>query len=819
MIHNPEIELAKDFVNYTNRNIFLTGKAGTGKTTFLHNLRDTSFKRMVVVAPTGVAAINAGGVTIHSFFQMPFGPVITDRLPISKLQNKETGFKQKFSSNKIKIIKSLDLLVIDEISMVRADLLDGIDEVLRRYKNRNLPFGGVQLLMIGDLQQLAPVVKEAEWSMLKPYYETVFFFSSKALQESKPINIELKHIYRQKDEHFIKILNEIRDDCLSEESVNKLKKRYIPSFSPENNDGYITLTTHNANADSINNAQLKKIETKEFHFKAIIKGKFSEYSYPTKEDLYLKVGSQVMYVKNDSSLEKRYYNGKIGKILKFEDEIVFVKSPEDDEPIEVGVEKWENVKYSLNETNKEIEESVVGSFTQHPLRLAWAITIHKSQGLTFEKAVIDAKAAFAHGQTYVALSRCKTLEGLILSTQISDSGIICDRKVMSFNRDIEQNQPGEKVLNQSKQAFQISLLDELFNYKPLQYQINKLKKTVEENNRIIEGDLLLKLNEIQSSGIELINIADKFSKQIRQLSISETDIEKNSTVQERIQKAAAYYVDKTKTQLLFPLEDATFTSDNKEVKKSVKKTLDKIHEIISIKNICLNQCLNGFILKDYLLVRAKSSLEDVKAKSKLKSKTKHVLTENPELYRYLREWRTSCATEEDVPAYRILSEKAIIGITNNLPGSIKQMNAIKGIGQKKIKKYGNDILTIVLDYCKDAGLSVGKDEIAIPDSKPQKGSKEISYEMFKSGKSISEIAKERDYANSTIEGHLAYYVKSGDLELKQLLSEEKISIILNYYKKHPDAFMGEVKNALSIDVSYSEIRFVQSYFHKGKSKF
>ena len=373
-MHNPELKLAFDFVQFTNRNIFLTGKAGTGKTTFLHNLKNTLFKRMIVVAPTGVAAINAGGVTIHSFFQMPFGPILPGRL-----ESSENKFVQKFNKKKINIIRSLDLLVIDEISMVRADLLDGIDTVLRRYKNKTLPFGGVQLLMIGDLQQLAPVVKDNEWSMLRNYYETVFFFSSAAFKQSNAISIELKHIYRQQDNSFIKILNEIRNDKLSAESIKTLNERYQPGFSPDNDDGYITLTTHNANANKINEEQLKKVKSKTYTFEAEVNGQFPEHSFPVNQFLELKVGAQVMFVKNDSSPEKRYFNGKIGMITGFSGEIINVQCPEEDEPIAVTQETWENIRYSIDEKTKAIEEETMGSFIQHPLRLAWAITIHKSQ--------------------------------------------------------------------------------------------------------------------------------------------------------------------------------------------------------------------------------------------------------------------------------------------------------------------------------------------------------------------------------------------------------------------------------------------------------
>ncbi|MDZ7742909.1 MAG: PIF1 family DEAD/DEAH box helicase [Bacteroidota bacterium] len=409
---NKQLQLAFDFVQYTGNNIFLTGKAGTGKTTFLHNLKKQSPKRMVVVAPTGVAAINAGGVTIHSFFQVSFGP----QVPGYEEQGAGAAYK-RFSKEKINIMKSLDLLVIDEISMVRADLLDAIDAVLRKYKNRRQPFGGVQLLMIGDLQQLAPVVKEDEWHILQQHYDTPFFFSSQALQQTSFTSIELKHVYRQSDQDFIELLNKIRDNNLDQQVVDVLNTRYIPGFKADE-QGYITLTTHNAKARNINESRLQRLPGKTESFIAEVHGKFPDYNYPTDEKLVLKEGAQVMFVKNDPSPDKEYYNGKIGKIKSFVDDCVLVECPGENFTIQVVPVEWQNVKYGLDPETKAITEEIEGSFTQVPLKLAWAITIHKSQGLTFEKAIIDAEAAFAHGQVYVALSRCKSLEGLVLSSKI-----------------------------------------------------------------------------------------------------------------------------------------------------------------------------------------------------------------------------------------------------------------------------------------------------------------------------------------------------------------------------------------------------------------
>src|SRR4030042_2353673 len=397
--NNPDLHLAFDFVQCTNRNIFLTGKAGTGKTPFLHNLKRSAPKRMIVVAPTGVAAINAGGVTIHSFFQLPFHPHVPVHylkpgyLPESPEQQGSQVYK--LSREKINIMKSLDLLVIDEISMVRADLLDAVDGILRRYKDHDQPFGGVQLLMIGDLQQLAPVVREDDREILDRYYDTTFFFGSLALRQTNYVTIELKQIYRQNDPEFIKLLNKIRDNQVDSDTLNQLNKQYDPHFIPDSDSGYITLTTHNAQAQLINNSKLDKLPGKAKVFKAIISDDFPEYSYPTAYELHLKAGAQVMFVKNDISKEKLYFNGKIGRIERFEDEAILVQCPGEALPIMVEKAEWQNMKYSLDEETKEIQETVIGTFTQFPLKLAWAITIHKSQGLTFEKAVIDARAAFA----------------------------------------------------------------------------------------------------------------------------------------------------------------------------------------------------------------------------------------------------------------------------------------------------------------------------------------------------------------------------------------------------------------------------------------
>ena len=446
MEKNPELRHAWDFVEHTGISIFLTGKAGTGKTTFLRTLKEKSSKRSVIVAPTGVAAINAGGMTIHSFFQLPFSPYIPNTIV-----KREYGV----SKEKRNIIKTLDLLIIDEISMVRSDLLDAIDSVLRRFKNPTKPFGGVQLLMIGDLQQLTPVVTDEDAHMLKPHYSTPYFFGSHALAQIPYVTIALKHVYRQQEDAFLNILNHVREGRPTAEDMQRLNARYDPNFRPE--EDYIRLTTHNAMADNYNDSQLAQLATPSYNFKAEIRGTFPEYSYPTSEILTLKAGAQVMFVKNDSSPLRQYYNGRIGRVKRIDKEQITVHCPGDNFDITVTPQEWENTRYVINKETKEIEPEVQGMFRQYPLRLAWAITVHKSQGLTFNNVKIDfTGGVFAGGQTYVALSRCTSLQGISLQEPIRRENIFVRTEVTNFARNYNN-------LNIINSALQESKADKQYN--------------------------------------------------------------------------------------------------------------------------------------------------------------------------------------------------------------------------------------------------------------------------------------------------------------------------------------------------------------------
>jgi len=809
---NPQLELAFNFLQYTNQNIFLTGKAGTGKTTFLRNLKKQSPKRMVIVAPTGVAAINAGGVTIHSFFQMSFGP----QIPVNPDQprqvvvpadgNVAAGIK-RFSREKINIMRSLDLLVIDEISMVRADILDGIDEVLRRYKNRFKPFGGVQLLMIGDLQQLAPVVKEDDWAILKPYYDTCFFFSSHALKRSKFMGIELNHIFRQSDQRFIDLLNKVRENRMDATTLQELNQRHIPGFNPEEKEGYITLTTHNYQSQQINDSKLGQLVNKSYRFKAEVQGDFPEYSYPTDPELELKVGAQVMFVKNDT--EKRFYNGKIGKITNINDETIEVQCPGDYLPMDVEKAEWQNAKYTLNETSQEIDEEVVGTFTQFPLKLAWAITIHKSQGLTFEKAIIDARASFAHGQVYVALSRCKTLEGLVLSSPIAEFSVKNDTTVIKFSDDVERNQPGPAELELSRKEYVKQLLGDLFDFKPMERQIQYLLKLWEEHQSQLLGTLKLNLQGMTIPlQTELINVAEKFENQIRQLIASTPNAEENEQLQERVKKAADYFSGKLISIVEEPFSAATFDTDNKVVRKSFNDAADKLRKEIHTKKVCLELCKGGFNLKTYLETKSKSAIEIPESGRKGSSSSgASSFTMHPEFYSLLKKWRDEKADLLNVEIRRILPQKTLHDIVQTLPASKNELKAVKGMGGTRMQQFGKELLEMVIAYRKQKGLELpigAEKEI----EKAGLSSQETSFELFKKGKSIPEIAKERGMAVSTIEGHLAHYVGTRELNIDQVVEPQKSKAILDYLEKHKVHGSSEIRSALGNDYSYSEIRFV-----------
>lgn len=703
---NEQFDLAFNFLQNTGTHLFLTGKAGTGKTTFLKRLKEVSPKRMIVVAPTGVAAINAGGVTIHSFFQLPFGPYIPS---VGVAGNQSNNYSNKFSRDKINIIRSLDLLVIDEVSMVRADLLDAISDVLCRYKDRTKPFGGVQLLLIGDLQQLAPVAKDEDWNLLKDHYASTFFFDSKALSESTYFSIELTHVYRQSDSVFINLLNNIRENCFDDETLQQLNRRYIPDFNPDDKQGYITLTTHNYQAQQINNRKLAELPGKSYRFTAEINNDFPEYSYPTDDNLELKCGAQVMFVKNDSSGDHRYYNGKIGKIVFINPNKITVVG-EDGNEIQVEKETWSNVKYTINQETKEITETIAGTFSQYPLKTAWAITIHKSQGLTFEHAIIDASAAFSHGQVYVALSRCKTLEGLVLSSPITRNAMIKDLRIQEFSSSVAEKQPGKEQLEKAQQHYFEELVTELFNFGSIQQRLQYAAYMVYTHLQKLYPELNTQYANTRDAFRSVITeVGGRFQQQLSRMISENPNYLQDEMIQERVRKGVAYFIEHIDSLCSSLEENSAVEIDNKESRKAVNNAIGKFTEELHLKQETLKACKEGFSIARYLSAKSKASIEPPAAAKKRSERSsqpaKATISSDilhPELYNSIKRWRYELATEKELPPYTILQQKALLGIVNTLPTNSRELLAIPGIGKKVIENYGSILLGLVEEYKKQS---------------------------------------------------------------------------------------------------------------------
>ena len=802
VIKNEKIEMLNRFVQNTDVHIFLTGKAGTGKTTFLRNLTLNTHKRMVVVAPTGVAAINAGGMTIHSFFQLPFGPIVPDTGTVSKSLPVASLNAQKINKTKLKIMRSLDLLVIDEISMVRADLLDAVDAVLRKARRNKKAFGGVQLLMIGDIQQLAPVARPNEWELLQPYYKSVYFFDSNVLQNNPYICIELDHIYRQNDGDFIEILNQVRNNCLDMRNLDMLNSRYLPDFNPNDNDGYITLTTHNYQADDINEEKLKTIKSDMLTFKAMVQGIFPENAYPTKEVLELKVGAQVMFVKNDPSSEKQYYNGKIGKIVSYnEDEGLMVQC--DDVVINVTPVQWQNFEYTLNEETNEIEEKEIGTFTQIPLKTAWAITIHKSQGLTFEKVILNAELAFTHGQVYVALSRCTSMNGLILKSKISRNVLFNDNVINNYVNNIPSLEPDEEKLLKEEWNFYHHTIIELFTFNNLELHINRLAKAVRENDNIFGKETVDKITERrQSFRTKIVDVSIKFYRQVESILAQQNDTNL-SFLQERIKKASTYFFDKLND--LENIGDLIHETDNKNVNASIKEILNVIREILYIKTACLDVTKNGFDLEKYLDVKNKKIIESEGLKtSKLKSKT--VDKKDKPLLDKLMRWREEKSFELDIDEFRVLPKSVLTEIVRKKPVTIKELKAITKLGATRIKSFGADIVNIVLQFQgleqKDFDDEESKREINLSRSESE------TLELLDEGYSIDDIAKERGLSRGTIESHICKIVKNKLYNVEDFISNAHYEIINEYFEETHDTSLSSARDVLGEAFSYFELRLV-----------
>ena len=697
---NQELEMARNYALFTHRNIFLTGKAGTGKTTFLKRLWEESPKRMIVVAPTGVAAINAGGMTIHSFFQLAPGLF----LPGKMIAGRAPKQHYSFSKQKQNILRSLSLLVIDEISMVRADLLDAIDDVLRRFKDHSKPFGGVQLLLIGDLQQLAPVATEAEWPLLSEFYETPYFFSSRALRETDFVCIELRHIYRQQDENFVTLLNAVRDNRLTADVMQSLNARFKPHFTPPADEDWITLTTHNHQAAQLNARRLAELTTPAHTFTAIVKGDFPETSYPTDAELTLKVGAQVMFCKNDPSSAKAFYNGRIGRIEAINNDRVTVICGST--RIEVGPLAWTNTRYTTDPATSTIREETIGTFTQIPLRTAWAITIHKSQGLTFDHAIINAGRAFSHGQVYVALSRCRTLEGLVLATPINSDVITTDPDVVRFNEFATDHVPTAETFLRDRRSFVEDILCDIFDFRSISMRLRYFARLAAEHlSDYFPAYARATAETAMQVDTDLLAVGIKFQQQIRQLIPLAESFSSNQPLRERIRKGMAYYASTTARILgeFFELELPVI--DNARVREHITNEYQQLRTDYDEKMAIYIACIKDFSLNAYWNAKARASMtEDTpKKRSARKSKSKtpeKVIVDtdritNPTLYRSILDWRNTVAKERHLPTSYIMNIRTVIGITNMQPRTLEELLSVPGVGPKTAADFGPDLLELV----------------------------------------------------------------------------------------------------------------------------
>lgn len=770
--------LAARFVNSTNRHVFLTGKAGTGKTTFLHRLAARTHKRHIVVAPTGIAALNAGGVTIHSQFLLPFGSFVPERrLPADvgeygRFHDRDTlNRRHPLNAVRRNVLRGIDLLIIDEVSMLRADLLDAIDHRLRAVRQRwDLPFGGVQLLFIGDLYQLPPIVKDEEWNVLRRYYDSMHFFESRALKESGYAHIELDKIFRQQDERFIAILNNFRENTVTQADVDALNTYFRPQLTDADTDGVITLTTHNRTADEINQRELEKLPGRIQRFEAAIEGDFPESMFPVLRDLELKEGAQIMFTRND--MEKAYFNGKLARVEKIAEGKVHVRMLDDDSPYVLKRETWENKRYEVDAVTREQKERIIGTFEQYPVKLAWAITVHKSQGLTFDKAIIDVGRAFAPGQVYVALSRLRSLEGLILRTRIDASVVSTDRDVVAFSERRLTQQPLPEQLQEFQRRFLHDMLVSTFDLGDLLQRAEYIQKDHDEIGQFEDEGMKTALQRFRDRLRTEEENTRKFQGQLVRL-LHEND---RSTLLQRIAKGADYY--------------GGFLRD------AMKELLQHLAQVEMLTRT--KQYADALRELDGMLVKKVASI----------GKAAHVTTsilEGREVTRDAEEERKLAADRSAI----------VEGVKAWAAEHVPASSLKTGRRRKRDAEWD----PAEADEYMERSLSRKRKPKADGEPKAPKIKGETylkTYVLVKGGKSLEEVAKERGLSLSTIEGHAARGIGEGILEIEGLMSAADRDAIADWVSDNPDKNSGEIRAHFGDRYSYGQLRMVQAWLKRSE---
>ena len=784
LINLSPAELAAKCINQTNKPVFLTGKAGTGKTTFLRNIIEKTHKNTIIVAPTGIAAINAGGVTIHSQFQLPFGMYVPSNEASSssnyqvKVNTPYSVIKSmQMSDRKRAMLREVELLIIDEVSMLRADLLDGIDMILKYVRRQNnKAFGGVQVLFIGDLMQLPPVVKEEEWNVLKNYYNSIYFFDAQVLRNEKPIYIELDKIYRQSDNTFIDLLNNLRNNKVTQANIDLLNTYYKPNFDVTSALNTITLTTHNNKADTLNKSALQELKGKSFYFYSKVEGEFNEYAYPVEAILELKLGAQIMFIKNDASGKQLFFNGKIGVVSSLNDKEIEIDFRDGTKPFLLENYEWKNIKYDLNPVTNDIEETEVGSFIQYPIKLAWAITVHKSQGLTFEKAILDINRAFAPGQVYVALSRLKSLNGLVLTSPIQFNAISQDKTLVDYADNKPKTEDVKHIIDAETGTF---LKEYVLKAYDLNWAITCLKnheasytmaenKSNKQKHQVWAHDLFLKFEPLHLN-------AQKFCNQLFQIFESKA-LDYLVTIDVRHKAAKNYFYPVLKDLSKSILIHIELLKEEKQIKTYVEELLEL--EAVLFKQI--QQLDKVSIIIDNILNNIDFSKQQIRQNTNQNERLELI--------------RNSIAIADKAK----FEERALKKSTTKKRASTSSAAITSTVSKSSI----TESIEVVTK----------KTKVAKPDTK------ELSFALYKEGKTAFEIAKDRGFALTTIEGHLAHYVSLGMIPVSQFVSKEKFDVIIESSKKmEGDNKLTPLKLELGDDFSYSEIRFAlatQKYLNK-----